>query len=67
MQEREIIILKEKADSGSAAHQHKYAKILFWGHFIEQDISLAEIYYSLSADQGYELGIKGLKRLREMQ
>ena len=66
MQEKELDKLKKMADSGSAAHQHKYAKILFWGQFIEKDISMAEKYYSLAADQGYELAVKGLKRLKEM-
>ncbi len=62
---KEIDRLKKFADEGSAAHQHKYAKILYWGNFCKKDIPLAIEYYKKSAAQGFELAISGLQRAED--
>lgn len=62
---KEIERLKKFADDGSAPHQHKYAKILYWGNFCKKDVPLAIEYYKKSAEQGFELALNGLKRASE--
>jgi len=65
MQQKEIDRLKKLADEGSAVHQQKYAKVLYWGQHTDKDVDGAKKYYELSANQGNELAIKGLKRILE--
>lgn len=63
MTPKEIEKLKKLADTGSAVHQQKYAKLLYWGHHSKKDLDGAKKYYELAAKQGNQLGMKGLERI----